>query len=261
MNMHTPNDPDLDALLGAYALDALDDAERARVDVYLAQNENARLEVDELLESAASLALAPVGDATAPPELWDRISTAIDGDLASRADADGADAGDEVAALRARRASRRVRWISFVAAAAAVVAVVLATQVVSLHDRLDTRGTGEKDAAAAFSQAGHVAGARSVALTPPNGREVARVVLLPDGSGYLKNDGLAALDAQHTYQLWAVTGTEPHPLVISAGILGAHPEAAAFRTTSAVKGFAITIERAPGVAQSTQPVYASALLS
>ena len=38
MNRPTSNDPDLDALLGAYALDALDDDERARVDEYLATN-------------------------------------------------------------------------------------------------------------------------------------------------------------------------------------------------------------------------------
>ena len=63
---------------GAYALDALDPDERARVDAYLAGNRRPRDEVDELRESAASLALAPVDDVELPPGLWDRISASID---------------------------------------------------------------------------------------------------------------------------------------------------------------------------------------
>ena len=79
--MPTPHDPELDALLGAYALDALDADERHRVESYLAQNEHARNEVDQLRESAAALSLAPVEDTTPPAGLWDRISFAIDDDL------------------------------------------------------------------------------------------------------------------------------------------------------------------------------------
>ncbi len=257
MNMPAQHGPELDALLGAYALDALDDDERARVDAYLAHNDSARAEVDELLESAASLALAPVDDVAAPPGLWDRISETIDGEL----DLDALDADDQLAVRRAVRSSRRVRGMALVAAAAIVVVAALATQVVSLHDQLKTRGTGEQEAAAAFSRAEHVSGARSAALAPANGAEVARVVLLPDGSGYLKTDKLATLDADHTYQLWAVTGSPSNPVVISAGVLGADPSAAAFRTVGDVHGFAITVERAPGVTQSSQAAFASATLS
>ena len=71
------SDPELDALLGAYALDALEADERARVEEYLAGNPTARREVDEMRESAASLALAPVDDAIAPPDLWNKISASI----------------------------------------------------------------------------------------------------------------------------------------------------------------------------------------
>ncbi len=256
MNTATPNDPELDALLGAYALDALDDDERVRVEAYVEQNPSARAEVVELLESAAALALAPVDDVTAPAGLWERISETIDGEE----EHDLVVANDELAARRASRTPRRVRWMSLVAAAAIVVAAALVAQVVSVHNRTKV-GTGEKEASAAFQRAVHEKGARTVALTPLHGGEVARVVLLPDGSGYLKSDGLARLDADHTYQLWAVTGPESDPVVISAGVLGSNPEAAAFRATGTVQGFAITVERTPGVAQSTQPPYASATLS
>jgi hypothetical protein len=206
---------------------------------------------------SCSSALAPVEDLTAPPGLWDRISETIEGEL----DFDTkAAAGDELAARRAGRLSRRVRWTSLVAAAAIVVAVALATQVVALHNRVPAR-TGEQEASAAFVRASHVSGARSASLSPPNGAEVARIVLLPDGSGYLKSDKLSQLDARHTYQLWAVTGSASDPIVISAGVLGSHPQAAAFRTTADVHGFALTIEHAPGVTQSAQAAYASATLS
>jgi len=40
------NDAEIEALLGAYALDALDEDERARVDAYIAANPRARDEVD-----------------------------------------------------------------------------------------------------------------------------------------------------------------------------------------------------------------------
>ena len=260
MNTDVPNDPELDALLGAYALDALEPDERARVDTYLANNGRARDEVDDLRESAAALALAPIDDTTAPSELWDRISRTIDGELAARSNSRTGD--DELAARRGRRTGRSVRWASVVAVAAAVAAAVLAAQVISLHNRLDdARTTGAPDAAAAFVRAGRVAGARQVSLAPANGAEVARVVLLPDGTGYLKNDGLARLDAKHTYQLWALTGSAGHPIAISAGVLGPDPSAAAFQASTDVKGLAITIERAGGVPQSKQTPYASATLT
>ena len=262
MNIPAPNDPELDGLLGAYALDALDPDERLRVDAYVAANARARDEVDELRESAASLALAPADDATAPPELWDRFARTIQDESAPGAGTVDDPAAADLAARRARRAARRVRWVSWAAVAAAVVAALLAAQVVVLHHRLDdARGTGEKEAAAAFVRAGHATGARKLALAPTNGAEVARVVLLPDGSGYLKNDHLARLDTEHTYQLWALTGRGDRTVAISAGVLGSNPSAAAFRTSPDVHGFAITVERSPGVVSPSQTPIAGATLT
>jgi anti-sigma-K factor RskA len=255
MNMPTPNDPELDALLGAYALDALDADERDRVEAYLAENEHARDEVDELRESAAALALAPVEDTTAPAGLWDRISFAIDDDL----DAEAQRTTDELAV---RRAERSARWMPWAIAAALFVAAVLATQVVALNHRLDkSRVTGDTASVAAFARASRVAGSRKVALAPAGGPEVARVVLLRDGTGYIRNDGLAPLDADHTYQLWALTGAADHPVAISAGVLGSAPKAAAFKIATDVHGFAITVEEMPGVGQSTRQPIATATVA
>ena len=59
--MTTPSNPaELDALLGAYVLDALEADERAQVEQYLEQDDpRARAEVDELRETVAALAAAP----------------------------------------------------------------------------------------------------------------------------------------------------------------------------------------------------------
>ena len=62
----TTSDGDLDALLGAYALDALDAHDRERVEAYLERDADARAEVDDMRETAASLALLPATSLDAP---------------------------------------------------------------------------------------------------------------------------------------------------------------------------------------------------
>ena len=73
---------DIEELLGAYALDAVDDDERRLVEAYLATNPRARAEVDQHREVATLLAF---GGADAPEGLWDRIAA-----VARRAGAGGA---------------------------------------------------------------------------------------------------------------------------------------------------------------------------
>ena len=108
MNDHAdPSPPELDALLGAYALDALDPDERAQVDEYLARNPGARAEVDELRETAAALALRPVDDDDARRR---SSGTASRGDR-RRAD-DATPPADELAARRARHGRGGTPWIS-----------------------------------------------------------------------------------------------------------------------------------------------------
>jgi anti-sigma-K factor RskA len=256
-----PIDPELDALLGAYALDALDRSERARVDAYLRVNARARDEVDEMRESAASLAATQTDTGAAPPEVWDQISRAIDAESPRPPSVPSHDPYDEVAERRAHRSWRGIDWAAVFAAAAAIVALALVAQVMSLTRRLDdARGIGEKAAAAGFDRAGHAHGARHGALSSTDGTQVARVVLLPDGSGYFKNDGMTPLDKDHTYQLWAVSGSADHPVAVSEGVLGPDPGAASFHASPGVAGFAITVEQAGGVPQSSQPPYAAATL-
>jgi anti-sigma-K factor RskA len=248
MNGPVINEPELDALLGAYALDALDPDETRRVEEYLARNAQARAEVDELRETAASLALAPAADAdaAAPPELWTRISEAIAAEPKVSAPV------DELAARRARRATPRTTWAGVLAVAAVAVVVVLAVQVVSLHRKADHASS----VAAAFDRAVNAKGAVEVKLDA-SGTNVARVVLLPDGSGYMKNEALKPLSPDQTYQLWALTGNTSHPTAISAGVLGPDPHVVAFHVDGPVHGIAVSVEHEGGAVQPSA-VYASA---
>ena len=243
MSDSSPNDPELDALLGAYALDALDPQDQLRVDAYLAVNAHARREVDELRETAASLVLAPTGDdaVPAPPELWDRISAEI-----AASPQTPRRATDELEARRARRLSVRSRVMAAVATAAAIVALVLGAQDVSLRNQID--------------DAKHPGG-REIALAGSDGVVLARAVVATDGSGYLVNDHLRALRTDQTYQLWALMGDAKHPTVVSAGVLGPNPKRAGFNAAGPLVGFALTVEQAGGVVTSKQTPIAQASLA
>jgi anti-sigma-K factor RskA len=249
----TPDAGELDSLLGAYALDALDAGDRARVDAHLEQDATARAQVDEMREAAASLALLPDTAMDAPPDMWERIAQQIASDTEAEAAADAPPEGDDLAARRARRT--RTRWMAVVAAAAAIAIVVLAAQAVSLRNQLDNSRSRSTAMAVAFDHAAQAPGAREVGLRSPAGATLARIVLLPDGAGYLKGDQLARLPADHTYQLWAVTGSMTKPTVVSAGVLGPAPAALAFHASGPVRAFAVTVEKAGGVVVSrNQPV-------
>ena len=253
--------PELDALLGAYALDALDRNERARVEAYLRVNTQARREVDELRESAASLAATQTAASGAPPAVWDRISHAIEEESPPPSYA-SFDPYDELRERRARRSWRGVDWAVVCAVGAVLVALALVAQVTSLSRRLDeATSTGQKGAAAGFEHAGHAHGAQHAALSSDQGKDVARIVLLPDGSGYLKNDHMTPLDESHTYQLWAMSESAGRKVAISEGVLGPNPSAASFRAAPNVTGFAITVEQAGGAPQPTQAPYATATLT
>ncbi len=68
------SDRELDELLGAYALDALDDDEQQEVDLYLLRSPRARAEVFEHQQVAAALGNST---AEAPIALWQRIEASL----------------------------------------------------------------------------------------------------------------------------------------------------------------------------------------
>ena len=68
---------EIEELLGAYALDAVEADEREAIEEHLRSCPRCRAEVDAGREVAAGLAQT---GAPAPPELWERIAATLEGD-------------------------------------------------------------------------------------------------------------------------------------------------------------------------------------
>jgi len=262
---------DIQELLGAFALDAVDGDERDLVEAHLAGCPRCRAEVEGHRETAALLAHS--GE-RAPEGVWDRIAEALDeappaldlarlAPLQPEAPEPAPAAGPERDDLSGRRAARAVPRAIPLRVAAVTMAVAAALTLflgVALGHRDNDRFDRLNRLADAMQQAG-LNNAAYAALTNPqaeqvklassDGKATAQVVRLPDGTGYLVPTALAALPAGRVYQLWAVRSDAK----ISLGVLGANPEVSAFRMTGPVLAYAVTEEAAGGVAATAnQPV-------
>jgi anti-sigma-K factor RskA len=230
-------DPDeLDQLLGAYALDAVDDVERRLVERYLTMNPRARAEVLEHREVATMLAFS---GATAPDGLWDRIAASLD----ERAPAPGPELARVIPMVdRRRRALRSVGAWAAAAVAAAVIAVV-AVQVI------DPGSDTSDPLAAAVEQARKERDTRVVQLASEDGSLSVEAVIDPEGHGFLLATDLPALPRDRTYQLWGVVDDR----VISLGVLGPTPSTEIFTVKGDLSALVITEEVRGGVPVSEQP--------
>ncbi|MEA3019515.1 MAG: hypothetical protein QOI47_1039 [Actinomycetota bacterium] len=232
---------EIQELLGAYAIDAVDAGEAAMIEAHLAECPRCRAEVAELRESASLLSYS---GATAPEGVWSRIASGLE------------ETPPPLALSTRPRATRRAAPIRFVAAIAAVAAAIIAVlgvQVVRQDHRInqlasvsDLRGLDQAAAAAAVAP-----DARTVRLRSDDGSQVADAVVLPDGHGYLVQARLPALRRDQTYQLWGVVGAQ----TISLGILGRDPTITPFRAAGSLTALAITAEHDGGaVAPTTSPI-------
>ena len=256
---------DLDGLLGAYVLDALDDDERARVDAYLASSPAARAEVDRLAD-AFDIAVDEEVAAEAPPAaLWDRISTSLPPRPERRVEESTEDvapvapiapaagtASDELAARRdakQRRSGSNLTRI-ILSVAAAVIVLVVGFAVVRQSGSSKTTSLAsqiQKDAETAAT----APGSKSTTLTGETGASV-RVVVDSSGRGYLLPENLPALDEGSTYQLWSVDGGTP----VSLGLLGSDPGVTLVAASTDVNSMAITAEPAGGSPAPTSDIIA-----
>jgi anti-sigma-K factor RskA len=225
---------DIEELLGAYALDAVDDDERRVVEAYLVTNPRARAEVDQHREVATLLAF---GGADAPEGLWDKIVLSLE--------EPGVEApvpGPQLAkVLPARRPDRRRWWFGALAAAALVAVVALSVALV----RKDDGGTS---LASAYTSAKADPANKTVLLTT-NGTTRATAVLEPSGRAFLDPTSLPALASDRTYQLWGVL---PDSTIVSLGVLGPTPGLTMFGVSGTVQALAITEEQAGGVVATKQ---------
>jgi hypothetical protein len=247
---------DIQELLGAFALDAVDDDERDVIEAHLAGCPRCRAEVEGHRETAALLAHSGV---RAPEGVWDRIAETLDEAPPALDLARIAPPADE---LEEQRQSKAVpRSISLRVAAATMAAAAAITLFLGVAlGRNDNGRLDRLEQLARDIEKGVVAKAAYVALASPDaekvelasadGKPMAQVVRLPDGTGYLVPTSLGPPAAGRVYQLWAVRSDAK----ISLGVLGA-AEVAAFRMTGPVVAFAVTEEKAGGVGVSeNQPL-------
>jgi len=226
----------MEELLGAYALDAVDEADRQRVEAYLAANPHARTEVERHREVASLLA---VGSERPPDGLWDRIA----GSLEETAPAPGPRLAQVMPIDTARRRRRTLITAVGAAAAAAVVAVVFTAAIVR-----DDAPAGDAAMVEAYADALGEPESRRTELVGEGQAFTADAVLLANGTGFLAAEELPELPDTETWQLWGVYGDED---VISLGVLGNRPDLQAFTAHDDIESLVITREQAGGVTQST----------
>lgn len=247
---------EIEALLGAYALDAVEPDEAAMIEAHLAECPRCTAEVADHREVAAMLAHS---GAPAPDGLWSRIVESLEETppemslpLTASVGTDGA----VVDLAERRRTGRIVRWLPVGAAAAAVFVIV--GLVAGILVAGDDGGPPDRADDVALVQLEDVArrvlndpDAVKVTLSAPEGELSAPAAIDADGSGYLLGSALPALDEQRTYQLWGVRDD----VVVSLGVLGASPGVVAFHVDEGVRALVITEEVAGGVPSSSNPPF------
>lgn len=233
---------DIESLLGAYALDAVDDEERRVVEQHLAVDPRARAEVNEHREVATMLAWT---GSPAPEGLWDRIAGALE----DRAPEPGPELARVLPMAGRRRRTAAGAWL--LGAAAAVVIAVLGVMVADRGRELDRLRPQAVEAAVTlgFSQAVADPAAAKVELLSEDGRTRAQAVVEPSGVGYVAAGGLPELPEGRTYQLWGVVSGK----VISLGVLGPRPEVETFTVAGDLTALVITEEEGGGVPVSANP--------
>jgi hypothetical protein len=230
------------ALLGAWALDAVSDDERAAVDALLARDPDAAREARELLAVAAELAAATARPV--PARVRDATLAAVA--TTAQVTAPGTVSGaDDLAAARVRRRTR-VRT----AAVAAVAALVLAVPVGVAWRQAD-RATVAEERLAKVEQMLAAPDARLMAADVAGGGRAVAVVT--DDSALVTASGVSDPGADRVYQLWLLRDGVALPSATSATSAGGFDVATTeFRPGDAL---AVTVEPAGGsTAPTSDPV-------
>jgi anti-sigma factor RsiW len=256
---------EIDELLGAYALDAVDGDERAAVERRLLDDPRARAEVAD--HRAVAALLASTGG-PAPTGVWDRIAAALEDEQPPAFDMapfapPAAIAPVVPLAPRSRSSAAAVpsqwnRWAAGAVAAAMFAGLVGLTATVvgqnqtisEMRDDLSAAQTGGI-AAEATNAMSDPTSRRAILTSETGGRMDA--VIEADGTGFLLASSLPDLAEGRTYQLWGVMEGDGGDVVVSLGVLGGNPGVATFEAAGTVKTLVITEEARGGVVSSEQP--------
>lgn len=250
---------EIEALLGAYALDAASLEEREEIDAHLADCPRCRAEALAHRETAAMLATG-LGE-EAPDGLWERVAAAT---FASRP-AEGAVPAPRLGPVpdsrRVRRrellATRGVRRVTVAVGAAAACAVLALASYLGVEVgqlRTQVHGLDQRVAAAGIAQAAASATVgphKMITLAAAHGTATATVVLTPSGAAYWLPSTLSGLPHDRTYQLWGLVDNKP----VSLGLIGANPQlTSAFRVEAGTTELMVTVEPTGGVPLPTTAV-------
>ncbi len=222
---------EIEQLLGAYALDALEPDEADAVELHLRDCPRCRAEVIDHREVAAMLAF---GGGEAPPGIWERIQASLE----------EAPPKLELARVVPLQQSRwRTVGIRLLTAAAVIISVIALG--VALTTTSSTGGEAAIDRQIAELAADPAT--KTVHLKQAGGPGRVDVLLAGD-SGFLVKHTLPKLPDDQTYQLWGQRGTTK----VSLGVLGAEPKRMQFAASAAdYEALAITVEPAGGAPQPT----------
>lgn len=234
--MSTLGHPDVQEMLGAFALDALEVNEADAVDRHLRECPRCRAEVEEFRETAAMLAY---GGIDAPPGVWEKIQAALE----------EAPPKLELARVVPIRPSR---WQSYGAKLAAAAAVVMS--LVALAVSVTRQDAPITSLAAEIGRVVQHPDATPVHLAS-DGRGSAEVYLL-DGNAYLVKHSLPELREGETYQLWGQQGETK----VSLAVLGSSPSQVKLPLGGAYEALAVTAEKSPGVVASSNPAVVAGLV-
>jgi anti-sigma-K factor RskA len=229
---------DIHLLAGAYALDALEEDERARFEQHLPGCDTCRHDLEGFREATEVLALSV--SESAPASLRGRVLEEVQRTR-------------QVSPLR-RPGSRRWRTGPplLVAAAAVVVAAVCGALLVDAHRDIDRL---EREAAvAALAEAPDLT---SIDLTGGAGATWFTYAV-SEGRGVLVTEGMEPPPAEHTYQLWVISGGVPRPAGVFDPDDDGHARLPVPEVPRSGDRLAVTIEPVGGsLLPTTPPVSAS----
>jgi len=234
-------------LLAVAALHAVDAETLAAIEEHAATCPRCQSELDGYRAVAAAL-----GNSVEelPEGLWTNISSQLwerkDDGAAMPPLVVGDTPADVVAIGTASRRSRRVRAaVGALAFAAAASIVVLALSLSSAQNHVTNLQAALKVASrSAVQRAMATPGHQVVDLTSATDQQLAKFVMLPDGTGYLVKSTMPALASNDTYQLWGIVNGSP----VSIGVMGSSPGQVTF-TLNASPGpteLAVTVQKAGG---------------
>jgi anti-sigma-K factor RskA len=228
---------DIHALSGAYAIDALDDIERARFERHLAECGECRAEVDSLREAAG---LLPETTTAEPPAaLRDRIlaEVATVRPLPPIVPAADSEPTVEPGGFRGRR-----RWLAPLVAAAAVVAV-LGAGGVAWHPWTDESGQGPVTSAA--DRVRNAPDAVTV-TRKVDGGEATIIASRSLNQLVVSTEGLPPLPAGKVYEMW-LNDADKGMVPVPGGLMTAADSTVVLDgNVSHATGAGITVEPAGG---------------